>query len=865
LVAILWALGGGAAAEAARGPEVTAVERLAADSGTPVAVYRDPTTREPYFLTGRIAVSEFSRAGSAAGRGADFWSAYGGLFGVRNADEELILRRQKTDAYGLTHLRYAQRYRGLAVHGHELLLHLRRGQVIAANGHFADGLSLSITPTISRAGAAWTAARSVRARGLRRPVGPPTLLIHVDGLGQGRLAWLTTVASREPLGQWRVFVDARTGEMLRLYNDLQTARNRQTYTNGNDPDCNTAGAPACVLPGSLVRSEASPPSGDAVVDDAHAHKAAVYGYYLARHGRDSYDGAGHTIRSTVHFGDDYNNAFWCSDPCAAFQGSVGDGEQVVYGDGDGVFFSPLGRDLDVVAHELTHAVTENEANLEFFGQPGALNESYSDVFAAMVDPDTNGNEWLLGEDSWTPGTPGDAFRSMANPAAGGQPAHMSQYAHMTDDNGGIHINSGIPNHAAYLAATHPSYGIGRGALEKIYYYALTNCLGQFSDFLHNLQCLLFAAQVVFPGDEAKARAIRVSQADVGIAAKPSIASPNGGESLSAGTAFNVTWSSGPTTARPFALSFLQSAAATYTEGFESGPPLPPAFTTAGDEPWFVTTQTAGSGTKSARSGPIGDGERSELRLVVHLRAPSAASFKRLVSTEPDFDFLSFHVDGVLQAAWSGSGAWETASLSIPAGTHELVWAYDKDCCVSEGLDAVLIDDLQIPNLESAQATVINGATAPDTSNQPWTTPSSPATNYRVRVQRLGVAPWLAFDESDGTFEVAAPPPPPPPPREEPPPSMEPAPPAPPPPSVMPPSPQPPPAAKPRCAVPDVRRRNVARARAMLSARRCRLGRITRAYSRKVRKGRIIGQSRRPGLRLPRGTRVNVTVSRGRRA
>jgi Zn-dependent metalloprotease len=367
LVAGLLALVGGAPADAARGPEETTVERLAADSSAPVAVYRDPTTRDPYFLTGRIAVSESSRAASAAGRGADFWSAYGGLFGMRNAGEELVLRRQETDVHGVTHLRYAQRYRGLAVHGHELLLHLRRGQAMAANGHFADGLSLSITPAVSRAGAAWTAARSVRARGLRRPVGTPTLLVHVDGLGRGQLAWLTTVASREPLGLWRVFVDAHTAEVLRLYNDLQTAQNRQTYTNSNDPDCNTDGAPACVLPGSLVLGEASPPSGDAVVDDTHAHTAAVYAYYLGRHGRDSYDGAGHAIRSTVHFGDDYNNAFWCPDPCAAFHGSVGDGEQVVYGDGDGVFFSPLGRDLDVVAHELTHAVTENEANLESFG------------------------------------------------------------------------------------------------------------------------------------------------------------------------------------------------------------------------------------------------------------------------------------------------------------------------------------------------------------------------------------------------------------------------------------------------------------------------------------------------------------------
>jgi bacillolysin len=853
--AVLWALVWAASAGAAPGTTPRPVERLASDSRAPLAVFRD-RTGDPYFLTGRIPVTEFSAAASAAGRGDDFWSAYGGVFGMRDADEELALTDQETDEYGVTHLRYTQRYRGLAVHGHELVLHLKKGQAIAANGEFADGLSLSTTPAVSGAGAAWAAAGSVRSRGPRRTVGRPTLLVHVDGLGRGRLAWLTTVASSDPLGLWRVFVDARTGDVLRLYNDVETAQNRQTYTNANDPDCNVEGAPDCVLPGSLVRSEASPASGDAVVDDPHSHAAAVYQYF-SRFGRDSYDGAGHAMRSTVHFGDDYNNAFWCPDDCATAFGS-GLGGQTVYGDGDGSFFSPLGRDLDVVAHEWTHAVTDSEANLISFGQPGALNESYSDVFAAMIDPDTNGNEWLIGEDAWTPGTPGDAFRNMANPAANGDPAHMSQYFHIIDDAGGVHVNNGIPNRAAYLAATHPSYGIGRDALEDIYYYALTNCLTQSSDFLHNLQCLLFAAQAVFPGDQAKARAITLAHADVGIAARPTVASPNGGETLTTGTATEVTWSGGPPTGRPFSVSFVRSAAGTYNEGFESE--LPAHFTTAGEKPWLLTADAAASGARSVRSGVIGHGQRSELHLLVHLRAPSVVSFRHLVSTEEDFDVLSFHVDGVPQGVWSGIQGWQTASFSIPAGTHEVVWTYDKDCCVSQGLDKVLVDDLQIPNLEIGAATVITGSTTADASSEPWTAPE-PGTSYRVRVERLGVAPWLAFDESDGTFQTAAAPVQPPPPPVVPPPAPPPAvtpPPAPPPP------PQPRPTAKPRCAVPDVRRRTVARARALLSARRCRLGRVTRAYSSKVGQGRIIRQSRRPGARLARGTRVNVAVSRGRR-
>jgi bacillolysin len=633
----------------------TVVDRLAAASSGPVAVHRSPATRSPYFVTGRIPVSRFSTSSSAARQGADFWRSYGGFFGVRDVAKELALRTQRTDRYGVTHLRYDQRYRGLEVVGRQLLLHVLDNAVIAANGRFADGVDLSTTPAVSDTGAAFAATRGLPVRGTRSVAGSPKLLVHVNGLDQARLAWRVTLATSKPLGLWRVFVDAQTGEVLRAYNDLHTAKNRVTHTNGNDSDCNTQGAPNCTLPGAQVRDEDDPPVGDAVVQQTHDNTGVVYDYFLNTFGRDSYDDAGHVLRSTVHFGASYDNAFWCGDDCAPFFGSV-QGGQMAYGDGswNGTtgLFSPLGRDLDVVAHELTHAVTENENGLEYFGQSGALNESYSDVFAAMVD--NNGNEWLIGEDSWTPGTAGDALRNMANPPAQGQPGHMNAYVNTWYDNAGVHINSGIPNHAAYLAATAPGYGIGRADLQQIYYAAMP-CLSVTADFLENLQCLLLAAQVVFPGDDAKARAIRFSQAAVGVASPPVVTSPNGGETLSAGGAASVTWSGGATTGRGFGVSFFASAPGTYSEGFESGPPLPPGFTTVGP-PWTVTTATAASGLKSARSGVIGNNGRTELHRVVHVRSSGSMTFMRRVSTEGGFDFLSFHIDGIPIGASSGIGA-----------------------------------------------------------------------------------------------------------------------------------------------------------------------------------------------------------------
>jgi Zn-dependent metalloprotease len=921
-------------AAGAQDRDPTAVAELRAASSTPVAVYRNPATGAPYFLRARIAVSKFSDATSASGRGADFWAAYGRLFGIRSAGSELALHSAKRDRYGVTHLRYDQRYRGLPVFGRQLLLHLQNGEAIAANGQFADQISVPTTPKVSEAGAAWTASRHLPVRGRRSVAGKATLLVHVSGLNRARLAWRVSVASSEPFGLWNVFVDALDGDVLRAYNDLHTARDRITYTNANDSDCNQHGAPACTLPGTELRNELGAPVGDPVADDTHANTGTVYDYYSTNFGRDSYDRLGHTLRSTVHFGVGFDNAFWCGDECASsYFGSL-DGGQMVYGDGSSLF-SPLGQDLDVVAHELTHAVTEDENGLLYQGQSGALNESYSDVFAAMVD--TDGDEWLIGEKSWTPGTPGDALRNMANPAAEGQPGSMSEYVNTVYDGGGVHANSGIPNRAAYLAATDPGYGIGRAALQQIYYGAMP-CLSTGADFLENLQCLLLAARTVFPGDDAKARAIRFSQAAVGIATKPSVTAPNGGEVLAAGTPASLTWS-GATAGQPFQVTYFQSAPTTYGEGFESGPPLPAGFTT-GSPPWFVGGPSPGNGTNSARSAAIPHEGRTELHLVVTVRQATNVTFNARVSSEEDYDFFSLHVDGVPELWGSGEIDWTTPPPPVPltAGTHELVWVYEKDIDTVEGEDAAWIDNIVIPNLESSTATVINATTGADATSQSWTPPDASGSNYRIRVQRLGIAPWLASDESDNVFTVTGSGPPPPPLDTQAPTN----------PTVQSTSHRPgapsrdrtvdvtwsaatdnqsgvdgfsylwdrqattlpdpikeleetargtssPPlangrwyfhlrtrdnagnwssaghigpfvivSAPARCIVPNVKRKTVAQARRLLVSKRCALGRVARAYSGRVKARRIISQSRRPGARLPRGTKVKVVVSRGKR-
>jgi Zn-dependent metalloprotease len=206
--------------------------------------------------------------------------------------------------------------------------------------------------------------------------------------------------------------------------------------------------------GSIVRREGDGPSGDEAVDEAYDGFGDTFSFFDEVFGRNSIDDEGMPLRGVVHFGEDYGNAFW-------------DGRRMVFGDGDGQVFTRMTRSLDVIGHELGHGVTEDEAALEYMGQSGALNESMSDVFGSLVKQYKLGQQadaadWLIGAEVWSPEIEGDSLRSMKAPGQAyddpllgkdDQPAHMREYVETLADNGGVHINSGIPNHAFYVVAT----------------------------------------------------------------------------------------------------------------------------------------------------------------------------------------------------------------------------------------------------------------------------------------------------------------------------------------------------------------------------------------------------------------------------
>jgi Zn-dependent metalloprotease len=212
-----------------------------------------------------------------------------------------------------------------------------------------------------------------------------------------------------------------------------------------------------------VRTEGVGAIGEAAVDEAYDGLGATYHLFWDEYGRNSIDDEGMALNAHVHFGRDYNNAFWSSD-------------RMVFGDGDGDLFERFTIAVDIMGHELTHGVTEYAGPLVYAGQSGALNGSVSDVFGSLVkqrllNQTADQADWLIGAGLFAEDVQGDALRSMKEPGTAyddsvlgkdTQPAHMDDYVRTFEDNGGVHINSGIPNKAFYLAAT----ALGGYAWEK---------------------------------------------------------------------------------------------------------------------------------------------------------------------------------------------------------------------------------------------------------------------------------------------------------------------------------------------------------------------------------------------------------------
>jgi len=276
------------------------------------------------------------------------------------------------------------------------------------------------------------------------------------------------------------------------------------------------------LPGRPVRTEGDPPTGDPAVDEAYDGSGETFNLFHEVYQRNSIDDQGLHLKSTVHYGQGYDNAFW-------------NGKQMSYGDGDEDLpederiFNRFTTAIDIIAHELTHGVVQYEAGLIYQDQPGALNESFADVFGCLVkqrklNQTVDEADWIIGEGLFTPNVNAQGIRSMKAPGTAyndprlgkdRQPGHMRDIYKGSDDKGGVHINSGIPNRAFYLAATE----MGGCAWEKagrIWYITLRDKLNRTSDFQEAAQQTLQVAAELFGAGSLEQQAVRQSWAEVGI-------------------------------------------------------------------------------------------------------------------------------------------------------------------------------------------------------------------------------------------------------------------------------------------------------------------------------------------------------------
>lgn len=279
---------------------------------------------------------------------------------------------------------------------------------------------------------------------------PPILLERIARNGSDtQRGWaLDTMAKDGSLRAARMHnATLRLASLQRSALDAHTRRGRafrQIRDAGNKED----------LAGPTVREEGRPPSGDVAVDEAYDGFGHTFDFFWDVFGRDSIDDEGMHLEGVVHYSKRYDNAFW-------------DGRRMVFGDGDGELFNRFTASLDVIAHELAHGVTEDESGLIYMGEAGALNESMSDVYGACVKQyvlkqKAEDADWLIGAELFTDRVEGLALRSMKAPGTAfedpvlgkdPQPAHMRDFVETAADNGGVHINSGIPNHAFYITAT----------------------------------------------------------------------------------------------------------------------------------------------------------------------------------------------------------------------------------------------------------------------------------------------------------------------------------------------------------------------------------------------------------------------------
>jgi Zn-dependent metalloprotease len=486
--------------------------------------------------------------------------------------DEFQVEKTEIDDLKMAHTRVRQTFGGIPVWGGEAIVHLKQdGSLSTVTDDLKESVAVNTEANLSPKDAINAAFDSYRGR--TRLTGEPTVDTWIyRGEDRDHLAYRVRIDdSNNPRNPSMpvIFIDAQTGEKVFSYDNLQTGTGPSRYSgtvtintsqsgttyymedltrkqgtfnmnNTGNTSTGTGGTQSRYTDTDDVWNTSAQQAGV----DAHYGASKTFDYYKNVHGRNGIDGnygPGTTtaaansaialLVSRVHFGVSYNNAFW-------------NGTNMTYGDGDGSTFTPL-TTIDICGHEMTHGVTERTANLTYANESGALNESWSDIMGSMVELYADGgtvsaNTWLIGEDAYTPGTSGDALRSMSNPHSVGDPDHYSLRVYASgcspsnaNDECGVHTNSSISNHAYYLIAaggtnrvsgiTAP--GIGTAAAEKIFYRALTVYMTSSTNFAGARTATLNAATDLYGSSSTQYNGVAQGWCAVGVGTCPGGGTP----------------------------------------------------------------------------------------------------------------------------------------------------------------------------------------------------------------------------------------------------------------------------------------------------------------------------------------------------
>ena len=492
---------------------------------------------------------------------------------IGNVDEFQV-EKTEIDSLKMAHTRVRQTVGGVPVWEGEAIVHLNQdGSLSTVTDELKESIAVNTQPNFSERDAINSVFETRRGR--TKLAQEPTADLWIYR-ADDRDHLVYRVRIDDSSNQIRpsmpvIFVDAQTGEKVFQYDNLQTGSGSSLYS--GTVNLNTSSSAGTFYLEDLTRkqgtfnmnstgNESSGTGGTAsrYTDaddvwnttiqragvDAHYGAAKTFDYYQTVHGRNGIDGnygPGSTtaaansgislLVSRVHFGSTgrYNNAFW-------------NGTNMTYGDGDGTTFTPL-TTLDICGHEMTHGVTERTANLVYANESGALNEATSDIMGSMVELYAKGgtvtaNTWLIGEDAYTPGTSGDALRSMSNPNSVGDPDHYSVRVYQgactpsnNNDQCGVHTNSNIVNHAYYLMAaggTNRVSGVtvtaaGTSAMEKIWYRALTTYFTSGTNFAAARTATINAANDLYGSTSTQANTVATGWCAVGVGACPTGGTP----------------------------------------------------------------------------------------------------------------------------------------------------------------------------------------------------------------------------------------------------------------------------------------------------------------------------------------------------